>query len=177
MVFTNPIMTTHVNMTTNQALMNLMVVGGYISTNVANLRKGYREPSVVTAKIPDHKDGHSNRPNMIAFKYLDFKKNVDLNVHVRVFNFAIKANTKTFEEHIINAFNYTLKNTTSDYCHNYMLRFLDYIILKLTKTFYKCHRKTHNDEQIYMELKNMKQKENERVEVYYERIQKLAHGL
>ncbi len=28
-----------------------------------------------------------------------------------------------------------------------------------------------------MELKNMKQKEIERVEVYYERIQKLVHGL
>jgi hypothetical protein len=28
-----------------------------------------------------------------------------------------------------------------------------------------------------MELKNMKQEEIERVEVYYERIQKLTHGL
>jgi hypothetical protein len=28
-----------------------------------------------------------------------------------------------------------------------------------------------------MELKNVKQEEKERVEVYYERIQKLAHGL
>jgi hypothetical protein len=28
-----------------------------------------------------------------------------------------------------------------------------------------------------MELKNVKQEETERVEVYYERIQKLAHGL
>ncbi len=30
---------------------------------------------------------------------------------------------------------------------------------------------------MYMELKNMKQEEIERVEVYYEWIQKLAHGL
>jgi len=28
-----------------------------------------------------------------------------------------------------------------------------------------------------MELKNMKQEETKRVEIYYERIQKLAHGL
>jgi hypothetical protein len=28
-----------------------------------------------------------------------------------------------------------------------------------------------------MELKNMKQEETKRVEVYYEQIQKLAHGL
>jgi hypothetical protein len=37
--------------------------------------------------------------------------------------------------------------------------------------------KNQNDEQIYMELKNMKQEEIKRVEVYYERIQKLVHGL
>jgi hypothetical protein len=58
-----------------------------------------------------------------------------------------------------------------------MLEFLDYIFLELTQTFCKCHQRTQNDEQIYMELKNMKQEEIERVEVYYERILKLAHGL
>ncbi len=41
---------------------------------------------------------------------------------------------------------------------------------------WECIKKSQNDEQIYIELKNMKQK-IERVEVYYERIQKLAHGL
>ncbi len=41
MVFTNPIMTIHVNRTTNQPLMNSMVVGGYINTNVTNLRGAY----------------------------------------------------------------------------------------------------------------------------------------
>jgi hypothetical protein len=39
------------------------------------------------------------------------------------------------------------------------------------------HQKAQNDEQIYMELKNMKQEETKRVKVYYERIQKLIHGL
>ncbi len=58
-----------------------------------------------------------------------------------------------------------------------MSKFPNCIFLKLTQTFYKRHRKTQNDEQIYMELKNMKQEEIERVEVYYEEIQKLAHGL
>jgi len=58
-----------------------------------------------------------------------------------------------------------------------MLEFLDYIFLELTQAFCKCHQRTQNDEQIYMELKNMKQEEIERVEVYYERILKLAHGL
>jgi hypothetical protein len=31
------------------------------------------------------------------------------NVHVRVFNVAVRANGETFEEYISNAFNYTLK--------------------------------------------------------------------
>ncbi len=51
---------------------------------------------------------------MITIKYLDFKKNVYVDVHVRVFNFAMGANAKTFEEYIINAFSYTLINTTSN---------------------------------------------------------------
>jgi hypothetical protein len=45
---------------------------------------------------------------MIALKYPDFKKDVDPNAHVRMFNFVIKANAKTFEKYIINAFSYML---------------------------------------------------------------------
>ncbi len=58
-----------------------------------------------------------------------------------------------------------------------MLEFLDCIFSELIYAFCKHHWKIQNDEQIYMELKNMKQEETKRVEVYYERIQKLAHGL
>jgi hypothetical protein len=42
---------------------------------------------------------------------------------------------------------------------------------------FKHRRKIQNDKQIYMELKNKKQKGTKRVEVYYEWIQKLVHGL
>jgi len=58
-----------------------------------------------------------------------------------------------------------------------MLEFPDYTFLELTQAFCKHHQKTQNDEQIYMELKNMKQEETENVQVYYEWIQKLANGL
>jgi hypothetical protein len=94
-----------------------------------------------------------------------------------MFNFVAKENAKTSKIYIINEFSYTLKDTTSDWCHNYMLEFPNCIFSELTHAFCKPHRKTHNDKQIYMELKNMKQEETEKVEVYYERIQKLAHGL
>jgi hypothetical protein len=42
---------------------------------------------------------------MVALKYPNFKKDVDPNAHVKVFNFTIKENVKTYEKYIINAFN------------------------------------------------------------------------
>ncbi len=65
-------------------------------------------------KILDYKNGHSIKPNRVALKYHDFKKDVDLDVHVRVFNYVMKAYVKTSKEYIINVFNYMLKNTTSN---------------------------------------------------------------
>jgi hypothetical protein len=113
-------------------LTSSLVVGRYKSIDVRNLRQGYREPFVVIIGITNNKNGHSMRPNKVTLKYPNFKKNVNANVHVRVFNFAMKANAKTFEEYIINAFSYTLKDTTSNWCHNYMLKFLDCTFLELT---------------------------------------------
>jgi len=113
MVFTNLIMTTHVNGIADQPLMSSRVTKGYISANVANPRGGYQKPSTVTTPILDHIDGHYVRPNRVAFKYPNFKKDVDIDVHVKMFNYVVKANVETYKEYIINAFNYTLINTTS----------------------------------------------------------------
>ncbi len=68
---------------------------------------------------------------MVILKYLDFKKNVDLDVHVRMFNYVVKKNAETSEEYIINVFSYTLKNISLDWCHNYMSKFPNYIFLEL----------------------------------------------
>jgi hypothetical protein len=43
--------------------------------------------------------------------------------------------------------------------------------------FANAIRRLRNDQHIYMELKNMKQEEIEKVEVYYEWIKKLVHSL
>ncbi len=139
--------------------------------------RGRREPSIVIVPIFDHRDGQYVRPNKVTLKYFDFKKDVDLYAHVRMFNSIVKANVKTSEEYIINVFSYTLRNTTSDWCHNYMSKFSNYMFLEITHAFCKCDQKIQNDEQIYMELKNMKHEEIVKMEVYYEQIQKLAHGL
>jgi hypothetical protein len=113
-MFTNPIMTIHVNRIAYQPSMSSMVVRKYKCANVTNLRKGYQKPFVVIAPIPDHKYGHYVRPNRVALKYHDFKKDVDIDAHVKVLSSIVKTNTKTFEDYIINEFNYMLKDTTLD---------------------------------------------------------------
>ncbi len=120
MVFTNLIMIIHVNKTTDRPLMSSMAIGRYKSANVANQRGGYQEPSIITVPILDYKDGHYVRLNKVAFKHPDFKKNVDLNVHVKVFNFGIKTNAEISKKYIINVFNYTLRNIVPNRYHNYM---------------------------------------------------------
>ncbi len=130
MVFTNMIMTIDVNMTTYRPLMSSMAIGRYRNIDVANPRGGYQKPSIVIAQIPNHRDGHYVRPNKLAFKYPNFKKDDNPNVHVKVFNFVLKANVETFKEYVINVFSYTLKDTTSNWCNNYMSKFPDYIFFR-----------------------------------------------
>jgi hypothetical protein len=99
MVFTNPIMTTRVNIIINRILMNSLVAREYKSTNVENPRGGYREPSIITIGILDHKNDRSIEPNMVALKYIDFQKDVDPNAHVKVFNFEVKENEKNSKKY------------------------------------------------------------------------------
>ncbi len=68
--------------------------------DVRNLRGRYQKPSIVTAWIFDNRNGHFVKPNRVALKY--FKKIVDPYAHVKVFNYVMKANVKTFEEYTIN---------------------------------------------------------------------------
>jgi hypothetical protein len=49
MVFTNMIMTFHVNRTTNRPLMNSKATRGYRNVDLANPRRGYGKPYVVIA--------------------------------------------------------------------------------------------------------------------------------
>jgi hypothetical protein len=62
--------------------------------------------------IFDHRNPHFVRPNKVAFKCFHFKKDVDLDVHVKIFNSKVKVNVKTSKIHIINAFSYMLKDMT-----------------------------------------------------------------
>jgi hypothetical protein len=85
--------------------------------------------------ITNIKNNQSNRMNNVPLIYPNYKKDVDLNAHVKMFNFAMKVNGKTSREYIINAFRYMLRDITSYWCHNYMLKFLDCIFFNSYKHF------------------------------------------
>ncbi len=91
-----------------------MATRGYKTIDAKNPRGGYRKPSIITAKILDHINGHFVKPNKLALEYPDFKKDVDLNAHVKMFNSRVKANAKTSKKYIINAFNSKLKDIALD---------------------------------------------------------------
>jgi hypothetical protein len=65
----------------------------------------------------------------------------------------------------------------SNRCNNNNGNYLDYIFTKLQLAFSKRYRKVQNDEQVHLQLKNMKHEKDERVKVYYERLLKLANSL
>ncbi len=69
MVFTNPIMTTHVNKIIYWPLMSSMVGRRYRSADATHPRGGYWKPCVITIPIFDHRDGHYVRPNNVVLKY------------------------------------------------------------------------------------------------------------
>jgi hypothetical protein len=58
----------------------------------------------------------------------------------------MKENEKTFKEYTINVFTYTPKDTSSNWCHNYMSEFFYYTYLELIQVFCKCHHKIQNDD-------------------------------
>jgi hypothetical protein len=60
-----------------------MVAKGCKNADVMHSKGGYREPIAIITPILDHINGHYVKPNKVAFKYLDLKKDVDLDVHVR----------------------------------------------------------------------------------------------
>jgi hypothetical protein len=74
-----------------------MVAKGYKSEDVVNPWGGYWKQSAVITHILDHKKGHYVRLNKVALKYPNFKKDVNPNAYVIVFNSVIEANAKTFE--------------------------------------------------------------------------------
>lgn len=98
-----------------------MVYTTLIMTTQANISMGWPPPIPINcewqrsrlmmnlgARVP------MSRTYWLVLKYSNYKKYVDPIVHVRVFNVALRANGKTFEEYISNAFSYTLRKMALD---------------------------------------------------------------
>jgi len=79
------------------------------------------------------------RPFKKPHNYLEYKKDSDSDVHVQVFKVTIKVNGETIDEEITNLFNFTLKDSTSNWRNNYMQDKLNYMFAILEQAFYRCY--------------------------------------
>ncbi len=64
--------------------------------------------------LPPNKSYH--RP----FNYLEYVKDFDPNVHVRVFKVVFRTNNETNDAKMIDMFSFTLKDIMFDWCNNYL---------------------------------------------------------
>ncbi len=78
---------------------------------------------------------------------------------------------------IINLFCFTLRDAISKWGFFFMRTPLVCRFEELEVTFCKRYQKVQMDEQVYMALRMLKQGGNEKVEIYYERILKVANCL
>jgi hypothetical protein len=61
-----------------------------------------------------------NRPYRQPLNYLGYVKDFHPNVHVRVFNVAIRTNGEIEDAKIVNMFSFSLRDIVSNMCNNYM---------------------------------------------------------
>ncbi len=89
---------------------------------------------------------------------------------------AIQATGEKRDIDIMNLFCFT-KDVISEWGKKFMQFHLGCTFLELEVTFCKWYHIVQNDEQVYMALKVIKQGNDEKVEVYYEQILKIANYL
>jgi hypothetical protein len=102
-----------------------------------------------------------SRPYRRPLTSPEYVKYFDPNVHVKVFKAAIITNNETNDAKNVNLFNFTLKDIMFDRCNNYLRDYLNCTFAELHLAFCKKYKKVQNDEQVYLQLKNMKHEKNE----------------
>jgi hypothetical protein len=75
------------------------------------------------------------RPYKKPLNYHKYKKDYDLDGHVRVFKVFIKVNGEMVDEEIANLFNFTLRDNAFKWCNNYMQDHPNYRFVKFNKVF------------------------------------------
>ncbi len=122
--------------------------------------------SKLTTKLPYKK-----------LKYPTYVKDTNPNVHIKVLKKAIKANGEIMEANIINMFGFILIDSIFEWGENYVQDHPNCTFEELEQEFCKGFRTVKNDEEVYVQLWNTQQQIVEHVEVYYERLLKLANCL
>jgi hypothetical protein len=82
-----------------------------------------------------------NIPYRWSLNYLEYVKDSNPNVHVRVFKATIRINSETNDAKIIILFNFTLKDIMSNWCNNFMGDYPNCIFVKLKSVFCKRYKK------------------------------------
>jgi hypothetical protein len=100
-----------------------------------------------------------------------------MDFNVLVFHKAIQANGKKNDVDIVNMFCFTFHDATCEWGEKIMKAHLVYRFDELEVMFYKCYQKIQMHEQVYMALRMIKQGGDEKVEIYYKCLLKLANCL
>jgi hypothetical protein len=72
-----------------------------------------------------------NTPFFLPFNYLEYVKDYNPNVHVRVFKVASRANSEIDDAKVVHLFIFTLENIVCNWCNNYMGDYPNCIFVKL----------------------------------------------
>jgi hypothetical protein len=91
-----------------------------------------------------------SRPYRRPLNYPEYVEDSNLNAYVRVFKATIRANSETNDAKNVNLFSFTLRDTISNWCNNYLGDYPDCTFVELQLTFCKRYKKVQNDEQIYL---------------------------
>jgi len=104
-------------------------------------------------------------------------KDIDHDVHIKVFKKVIWINGEIVEVDIINMFGFILWDNISKWGENFIQDHPNYTFDGLGQAFCKHFWTMKNDEEIYMQLRNLQRQIGKWVEVYYERLFKLINCL
>jgi hypothetical protein len=83
-------------------------------------------------------------------QYPTYVKDTNLDVHIKVFKKAIKANGETMEVNIINLLGFTLQNNIIEWGENFIQNHPNYTFKELEQAFCKGFRIVKNNEEVYM---------------------------
>jgi hypothetical protein len=93
----------------------------------------------------------------MKLQYPTYVKNTNPNTHIIVFKKAIEASGETMEVDIIDLFDFILKDNISKWKENYVQYHPNCTFEKLEQTLCKQFKIVKNDEEVYMQLRNIQQ--------------------